>query len=45
MPKDKICLVVGAGDDTGMAIARAFAEENYHVVIESFLLLMEYGMQ
>lgn len=33
MSNDKICLVVGAGDDTGMAIAKAFAKESYHVVI------------
>lgn len=30
---DKACLVIGAGDDTGGAIARAFAREGYTVCI------------
>lgn len=28
-----VALVIGAGDDTGMAIGRAFATESFHVVI------------
>lgn len=28
-----VALIIGAGDDTGMAIARGFARESYHVVI------------
>lgn len=28
-----VALIIGAGDDTGMAIARGFAREGYHVVI------------
>lgn len=28
-----VCLVIGAGDDTGGAIAKAFAREGYHAVV------------
>jgi NAD(P)-dependent dehydrogenase (short-subunit alcohol dehydrogenase family) len=30
---DGVCLVIGAGDDTGSAIAKAFAREGYHAVV------------
>ena len=33
MAKDKVCLVVGAGDATGGAIARRFAREGYTAVV------------
>ncbi|MEM8695751.1 MAG: SDR family oxidoreductase [Pseudomonadota bacterium] len=31
--RDSACLVIGAGDDTGGAIARAFAEESYQACL------------
>lgn len=33
MTQNKACLVIGAGDDTGAAIARAFASEGYTVCL------------
>ena len=33
MPKDKVCVVIGAGDATGGAIARRFAREGYTAVV------------
>lgn len=30
---DGVALIIGAGDDTGLAIGRAFATENYHVIL------------
>ena len=33
MPKDKVCVVIGAGDATGGAIARRFAREGYTIVL------------
>jgi len=33
MSSEKVCLVIGAGDDTGSAIARAFAAEGLHSVL------------
>ncbi|MBC6402103.1 MAG: SDR family oxidoreductase [Hyphomonadaceae bacterium] len=30
---DQICLIIGAGDDTGSAVARAFAAEGLHSVL------------
>ena len=33
MGKDKVCVVIGAGDATGGAIARRFAREGYTAVI------------
>ena len=32
MSKDKIALIVGAGDFLGSAIARRFAKEGFHAV-------------
>lgn len=33
MPKEKVCLVMGAGDATGAAIARKFASEGFYTCI------------
>ena len=33
MAKDKVCVVIGAGDATGGAIARRFAREGYTAVV------------
>ena len=33
MGTDKVCVVIGAGDATGGAIARRFAREGYTAVI------------
>ena len=33
MARDKVCVVIGAGDATGGAIARRFAREGYTVVV------------
>ena len=33
MAKDKVCVVIGAGDATGGAIARRFAREGYATVV------------
>ncbi len=33
MSADKVCLVIGAGGDTGSAIARAFAAEGLHAIL------------
>lgn len=33
MAKDKVCVVIGAGDATGGAVARRFAREGYTVVV------------
>ena len=48
MNKDKVALIIGAGDYLGSAIARRFAKEGYHAVgtrrrgnIESFVKQIE----
>ena len=33
MARDKVCVVIGAGDVTGGAIARRFAREGYTAVV------------
>ena len=33
MARDKVCVVIGAGDATGGAIARRFAREGYTAVV------------
>lgn len=33
MSRDKVCVVIGAGDATGGAIARRFAREGYTAVV------------
>src|SRR3979411_557164 len=33
MARDKVCIVIGAGDATGGAIARRFAREGYTAVV------------
>ena len=33
MAKDKVCVVIGAGDATGGAIARRFAREGFTAVV------------
>ena len=33
MAKEKVCVVIGAGDATGGAIARRFAREGYTAVV------------
>lgn len=33
MASDKVCVVIGAGDATGGAIARRFAREGYTAVV------------